>query len=74
MALHSSLKRSEKMAVSRSVMKRIERIKWLMQKGEWKESSPVLGLPKIKVLKIKTGKKEKAKDAAPKPEDAKATK
>lgn len=71
MGLHSSLKRAEKMAASRSVMKRSERIKWLMEKGLWKEKDRVLGLPKIKVVKLKTIKKEKAKEEA-KPDAAAA--
>jgi small basic protein (TIGR04137 family) len=65
MGLHSSLKRAEKLSSTRSVMKRSERIKWLKEKGAWKEGNRVLGLPKIKVVKIKTIKKEKAKEAAP---------
>ncbi|MBU2102854.1 MAG: small basic protein [Candidatus Omnitrophota bacterium] len=72
MGLHSSLKRAEKMTASRSVMKRSERIKWLMEKGLWKEKDRVLGLPKIKVIKLKAVKKEKAKEEA-KPEAAAAT-
>lgn len=73
MSIHSSFKRAEKMAASRSVMKRSERIKWLAQKGQWKESDAVLGLPKIKVIKLKTAKKEKAKEEAKPAEGAAAT-
>jgi len=62
MGLHSSLKRAEKLTGSRSVMKRTERIKWLIEKGQWDENKRVLGLPKIKVIKLKTIKKEKAKE------------
>ena len=69
MGLHSSLKRADKMTASRSVMKRSERIKWLMEKGLWKEKDRVLGLPKIKVVKLKAVKKEKVKDEV-KPEAA----
>jgi len=43
-------------------MKRRERIQWLIDKGIWNDDSRVFGLPKIKVVKIKTGKKEKPKD------------
>ena len=63
MGLHPSLKRAEKLGGSRSVMKRTERIKWLKEKGKWNEDDPVLGLPKIKIIKLKALKKEKAKDA-----------
>ena len=63
MGLHPSLKRAEKLGGSRSVMKRTERIKWLKEKGKWNEDDPVLGLPKIKIIKLKALKKEKAKEA-----------
>ena len=63
MGLHPSLKRAEKLGGARSVMKRTERIKWLKEKGQWNEDDPVLGLPKIKIVRLKALKKEKAKDA-----------
>jgi len=62
MGLHPSLKRAEKLGASRSVMKRTERIKWLIAKGQWGEESRVLGLPKIKIVRLKAVKKEKAKE------------
>lgn len=62
MGLHPSLKRAEKLGGSRSVMTRTERIKWLKEKGKWNEDDPVLGLPKIKIVKLKALKKEKAKE------------
>jgi small basic protein (TIGR04137 family) len=62
MALHPSLKRSDALAATRSVMKRTERIKWLMEKDLWNEKSRVMGLPKIKVIKLKAAKKEKVKE------------
>ncbi|MDD3296659.1 MAG: small basic protein [Candidatus Omnitrophica bacterium] len=62
MGLHSSLKRAEKLGAGRSVMKRTERIKWLMEKGQWNENNKVTGLPKIKVIKLKAVKKEKPKE------------
>jgi small basic protein (TIGR04137 family) len=65
MGLHSSLKRAEKLTATRSVMKRTERLKWLKEKGAWKEGDRVAGLPKIKVVKVKTVKKEKAKEEKP---------
>jgi len=65
MGLHSSLKRAEKLSSERSVMKRTERLKWLKERGVWKEGDKVSGLPKIKVVKIKADKKEKAKEEKP---------
>ena len=63
MGLHPSLKRAEKLGGHRSVMKRTERINWLMAREKWNESDRVLGLPKIKILKLKAIKKEKPKEA-----------
>jgi small basic protein (TIGR04137 family) len=65
MGLHSSLKRAEKLASTRSVMKRTERLKWLKERGAWKEGDKISGLPKIKVVKLKSVKKEKAKEETP---------
>ena len=62
MGLHPSLKRAERLTSVRSVMKRTERIKWLMAKGQWKDTDGVLGLPKIKVVRLKVSKKEKPKE------------
>jgi len=62
MGLHPSLKQAEKLGGKRSVMKRNERIKWLMKKGKWQEEDRVFGLPKIKIVKLKAIKKEKTKE------------
>jgi len=50
----------------RSVLKRLERIRILKERGEWKEGYSFFGLPKIKTQKIKV-KKEKVE----KPEEEK---
>lgn len=60
--LHPSFKRAEKLTSSRSVMKRSERIKWLKSNDRWNEKDGVLGLPKIKVMKLKAAKKEKKEE------------
>ena len=44
----------------RNVLKRHERLRYLMTKGLWAEEQSIFGLPKIKQQKIK------AKKAAPK--------
>ncbi|MFH1655524.1 MAG: small basic protein [Candidatus Omnitrophota bacterium] len=67
MSIHPSLRGADKDKQQRSVLKRIERIKYLIGKGLWKEGDAVFGLPKIKVIKIKF-KKEKAE----KPEEGAA--
>ena len=72
MGLHPSLKRAERLGASRSVMSRTERIKWLMEKGRWSDEQRVLGLPKIKIVKLKALKKEKQKAEEEKPEEGQA--
>ncbi len=65
MSLHSSLKIDKAGVQQRTVQTRIERIKELMKKGLWKEETPVTGLPKTKIVRIKAKKKVKAEgDAA----------
>jgi small basic protein (TIGR04137 family) len=62
MSIHPSLGLSDKDKKQRSVLKRAERIKMLIEKGKWKEGDNVYGLPKIKTVRIKI-KKEKAEKA-----------
>jgi len=59
MSIHPSLKLSDKDKKQRSVLKRIERLRAMMEREEWKPGDKVCGLPKIKTLRIKI-KKEKA--------------
>ena len=63
MSIHPSLTISEKDKKARSVLKRIERIRQMQEKGNWKQGDSVYGLPKIKSLRIKI-KKEKVEKAA----------
>ncbi|MCX5705087.1 MAG: small basic protein [Candidatus Omnitrophica bacterium] len=63
MGIHPSLKTSDKVNKARSVMKRSERIRSMIEKGQWKEGDDVYGLPKIKAVRIKI-KKEKVEKAA----------
>lgn len=69
MSIHPSLKISDKDKKQRSVLKRSERIRSMMEKDRWKEGDKVFGLPKMKTVRIKIAKKEKA---AAKPEAAAA--
>ncbi|MFA5095814.1 MAG: small basic protein [Candidatus Omnitrophota bacterium] len=66
MSIHPSLAISEKDKKQRSVLKRTERIRTMLEKGAWKEGDKVYGLPKIKTvrIRIKKEKVEKAADAA----------
>lgn len=63
MSIHPSLNISEKDKKQRSVLKRTERLKIMLEKGQWKEGEQVYGLPKIKTLRIRI-KKEKAEKPA----------
>ena len=63
MSIHPSLRSSEKDKKIRSVLKRTERLKIMMEKGVWKEGEDIYGLPKIKTIRIKI-KKEKAEKVA----------
>lgn len=71
MSLHPSLVSLGKTKQQRTVLKRIERIKHLMEKGLWEEGDAVIGLPKIKTVRLKL-KKEKITEA-PTAEGAAAT-
>jgi small basic protein (TIGR04137 family) len=59
MSIHPSLKQSDKTKKQRSVLKRSERLRTMLEKEQWKPGDDVCGLPKIKTLRIKI-KKEKA--------------
>jgi small basic protein (TIGR04137 family) len=59
MSIHPSLSSSTKNKKQKSVLKRAERLKLMLEKGTWHEGDSVFGLPKIKTVRIKI-KKEKA--------------
>jgi small basic protein (TIGR04137 family) len=59
MSIHSSLRSAGKGRKHRSVLKRHERLKVLKDKGLWSDEKSVLGIPKVKMQKLKV-RKEKA--------------
>jgi small basic protein (TIGR04137 family) len=61
MSIHPSLSASAQNKKQKSVLKRSERLKKMLEKGSWHEGDSVFGLPKIKTVRIKI-KKEKAKE------------
>lgn len=67
MSIHPSLAISDKDKKQRSVLKRSERIKIMLEKGDWKEGDAVFALPKLKTVRVKL-KKEKVE----KPEETAA--
>jgi len=62
MSIHPSLKVDLAGAQQKTVFSRIQRVKNLMKKGKWQEGQDVTGLPKTKIVRIKT---KKTKAAAP---------
>ena len=65
MSLHSSLRKAGSSFGSlRNVLKRHERVRHYMSQGSWVDGQSVLGLPKIKQLKMKARKVTKEKEAA----------
>ncbi len=63
MSMHPSLKATEKGKKQKSVLKRIERVKSMMDKEKWKEGDDFYHLPKLKTVRIKI-KKEKVEKVA----------
>lgn len=75
MSIHRSLQgQGGKEGALRNVLKRHERLQYLISRGLWKPGEPVFGLPKIKQTKFKARKaaaKEATKEATA--EDAAAS-
>ena len=61
MTIDKSLKVKRGMSRVRNVLTRAERLDKLKEAERWTEGSPVLGLPKVRVLKLALKKKKKAK-------------
>jgi small basic protein (TIGR04137 family) len=61
MTIDKSLKVSRGLIKNRSVLTRRERISRLAETDRWQEGDPVLGLPKVRVMKLTLKKKKKSK-------------
>ncbi len=61
MTIDKSLKVQRGLIKNRSVLTRTERIARLIDADRWQEGDPVLGLPKVRVIKISLKKKKKVK-------------
>lgn len=46
---------------NRNVLTRVERLAKLQETERWKEGDPILGLPKVRVVKVTLKKKKKTK-------------
>ncbi len=61
MSIDKSLRRGNSLSRSRNVLTRGERILVLQNEDRWEEGQSPYGLPKVRVMKITTGKKKKKK-------------
>ena len=61
MTIDKSLRVRRGLMKNRSVLTRSERIARLKETDRWHEGDPVLGLPKVRVVKLALKKKKKAK-------------
>jgi small basic protein (TIGR04137 family) len=57
--IDKTLKRKGRLARSRNVLQRHERIQVLKEEDRWTEGRGALGLPKVRVAKTAVGKKKK---------------
>jgi small basic protein (TIGR04137 family) len=64
MTLDKSLRIRRGSVKSRNVLKRGERISKLKEAERWEETMTVLGLPKVKVIRLTMKKKKKKKEEA----------
>ncbi len=64
MSQHSSLRIGGKGKSHRSVLSRLERIKYLVDHDNWTDEQTIFALPKIKVLKLKVKKDQPVAAAA----------
>ena len=64
MSIHSSLRSAGKGRKHRSVLKRHERLKILSEKGLWNVEKSVLGIPKVKIQRIKVRKEKSTTETA----------
>jgi small basic protein (TIGR04137 family) len=72
-SLDKSLKGTSLLARSRNVLTRAERIAQLQLEDRWKEGQSPLALPKVRVMKVVTGKKKKKKKKEEEEEGAEGT-
>ncbi len=62
MAIDKSLRRKGRLARSRNVLKREERIDQMKRDETWVDGRSPIGLPKTRVVKVAAKKKKKAKE------------
>ena len=76
MSLDKSLRSRGRLARTRSVLSRDERIRQMKANEQWSEGRSPFGLPKTRIVRLVVGKKKKKKaaDDADKTADPKAAK
>ena len=62
MSIHRSFKQGSGIQRHRNVLSRRERIDKLLAEERWNEEDGVYGLPKVRNIKPKAGKKKKVKE------------
>ena len=65
MTIDKSLKRKGRLARTRNVLRRHERIAQMQNDEKWIEGTGPFGLPKLRIVKLVVGKKKKKKAAEP---------
>ncbi len=59
MSIHSSLKLGAGLGKHRNVLTRVERLSALKADGRWDSEKSVLGIPKVRSIKVSLKKKKK---------------
>ena len=70
MSIHKSLSAGDRLRKHRNVLTRDERLVRLEKEDRWKEGDSVLGLPKVRNIKVAAKKKAKKEEKAPAVETA----
>ena len=70
MSIHKSLSVGDRLRKHRNVLTRDERLARLEKEGRWREGDSVVGLPKVRNIKVASRKKPKKKEKAPAVETA----
>lgn len=73
MTIDKSLKVKSGVSRQRNVLTRAERLTKLIDSDRWSEGDPILGLPKVRVLKLALKKKKKKVEEEESEESSEAT-
>lgn len=62
MSIHSSLKLGRGLGKHRNVLNRVERLERLEADGRWANCKGILGIPKVRSIKVAMKKKKKTEE------------